>query len=161
MIDLKLLVESPDKIQKALLKKHFHGDLGEIKNLYTRKLALMQETENLKARQNKISKEIASSRGEEKEKLLADSKEIKDNLKKIEPELAELETKLDEIAITIPNPPLDSVPEGKDESENVVVKTVGKKPQFDFEPLDHVELGKRLDIIDIETPAILPEPLLL
>ena len=151
MIDIKILLEHPEKTEKALFKKHFRGDLGEVKKLYAQKLGLMQETEKMKAEQNRISKEIPTAKGEDKEKLLTQSKELKDNLKKIEPELAEMENKLNAVALTIPNPPLDDVPEGKDDSENVVIKTVGKKPEFDFEPLDHVELGKRLDIIDIET----------
>ena len=55
--------------------------------------------------------------------------------------------------MTIPNPPLESVPAGKDETENKVIKTVGKKPEFGFKPLDHVTIGKNLDLIDIETAS--------
>lgn len=151
MIDLKQLIENPENIQKALLKKHFHGDLGEIRKIYGEKLGLMQEMEKMKAAQNSISKEIATASKEEKEKLLQESKEIKENLKKMEPELAALEAKMEEVAMTIPNPPSETVPEGKDDTENVVIKTYGKKPAFDFEPVDHIALGKKLDIIDMET----------
>lgn len=151
MIDIRQLIENPEKIQKALLKKHFNGDLSEIKKIYSEKLALMQEGEKLKASQNKISKEIATTDKEGREKLLAESKDIKEMLKTLEPQLQELEAKLEILALNIPNPPSESTPEGKDDSENVVIKTVGTKPQFDFEPLDHITLGKKLDLIDTET----------
>ncbi|MBI4231981.1 serine--tRNA ligase, partial [Candidatus Peregrinibacteria bacterium] len=60
---------------------------------------------------------------------------------------------IDELAQMVPNPPLDSVPEGKSEEENQIVNTHGQKPEFDFEPKDHIELGKTLDIVDIERGA--------
>jgi len=151
MIDLKNLLENTEAVKKALAKKHFTGSIEKILELDARKRKLMHESEELRARQNKISKEIPAAKGDEKAKLLEESKEIKEKIKSIEPALQEIELQLEGEALNIPNPPLDSVPEGKDDTENKPIKTVGKRPQFKFKPLDHVELGKKHDLIDIET----------
>jgi seryl-tRNA synthetase len=151
MIDLKNLLENTTQVKKALEKKHYGGSLEKILELDAQKRKLMHGSEELRARQNKISKEIPAAKGDEKAKLLEESKEIKEKIKGLEPALQEIELKLEGEALNIPNPPLDSVPEGKDDTENKVIKTVGKKPEFKFKPLDHVELGKKHDLIDIET----------
>lgn len=153
MIDLKLLLENPEKIKKALAKKQFKGDLDGILKLDERRRGLLFESENLKAEQNKISKEIPKAQGEDKTKLMEQSKELKEKMKALEATLTEVQADLSAQAMMIPNPPLDSVIDGKDDSENKPIKTVGKKPEFDFKPLDHMELGKKHDIIDIERGA--------
>ncbi len=152
MIDLKLLAQEPEKLKKAIYKKpHYKGDLDAVIKMDEERRALMFEIENLKATQNRISKEIPKAAAADKENLLAQSKQTKERMKELEPKLEELKTKLDAELIQIPNPTLDSVPEGKDESGNLVIKTVGKKPEFDFEPLNHMEIGKKHDLIDMET----------
>jgi len=151
MIDLKLLIEQPEKTKKALQKKHFACDIDALIKLDEKRRQAMHEYETLKAGQNKISKEIPQAKGADREKLLTESKETKERLKQLEPRLQEIEIELNAATLTIPNPPLDSVPEGKDDSENKPFKTVGKKPSFDFKPLDHIVIGKNLDLIDMET----------
>lgn len=153
MIDLKLLMEDPEKIRKALKKKHFQGDLNEVTALEIKRLAVLQESESLKANQNRIAKEIPSAQIGKKEDLLEESKIIKENLKAVDAKLKELEEKLEKLALLIPNPPLESVPEGKDDTENKVIKTVGEKPKFDFDPQDHVTLGKNLNLLEIDKAA--------
>ena len=153
MINLKLLLEQPEKIKKALAKKNFKGDLDEILEIDKKRKKTLQEAETFKAEQNRIAKEIPKASAEEKAKLLESSKNLKEKIKTLEPKLQEIETELQKLALTIPNPPLDSVPEGKDDSENKPIKTVGTKPIFDFTPLDHIALGKNLDLIDTETAS--------
>lgn len=164
MINLKLLIEQPEKIREALAKKHFAGNIDQILKLDQERKKIMQESETLKARQNKISKEIGGGGGDgggdggaeastEKATLLEESKQLKEDLKALEPKLQELQAQMEELALTIPNPPLNSVPEGKDDSENKPIKTVGKQPKFDFTPLDHIELGKKHNLIDIQTAS--------
>lgn len=151
MIDLHLLLKEPEKIKKALQKKNFTGNIDEIIHLDQELRILKQESEAVKAQQNKIAKAIPSANFEEKQKLLEESKNLKKQLKHSEPKLQTIEQKLNQLVLTIPNPPLDSVPEGKNDTENKVIKTVGKKPEFDFEPLDHIAIGQKLDLIDMET----------
>jgi seryl-tRNA synthetase len=150
MIDLKQLLEKPEETRKSLSKKHYDGDLNQVIELEQQKKALMHKTETLKAEQNQIAKQIPSANEDEKRNLLAKSAELKEQLKKMEPELKDLETHLNKILLTIPNPPHESVPEGKDETANKVIKTVGQKREFDFPIKDHVELGTNLNLLEIE-----------
>lgn len=153
MFDVKYIIDNPEKIKEGAKKKGSKVNIDQIVELYNSRKELLQKTENLRATQNKVSKDIPAAQGTEKEKLLQDMTKIKEEQKELEPKIAELEEQIDAIALLVPNPVLDSVPVGPDESGNTVEKTVGKKPEFDFEPLDHMVLGKNLDIIDIERGA--------
>jgi seryl-tRNA synthetase len=151
MIDLKLLIENPEKIKKAILKKRYKGDLDAVIKMDEERRKLMKEVEDLKAHQNKIAKEIPAAA--DKKPLLEKSKQYKERIRELEPKLEKIKLELEAETLLIPNPTLDSVPDGKDEGDNVVIKTVGKKREFNFEPLDHMELGLSHDLIDIETAA--------
>lgn len=148
MLDLKFIIENPELIKKGAAKKHANVDIDKIVQLYEERNEKLQKVEALRARQNMVSKDIPTA--ENKEELLKEMGQVKEEIKSLEPEIEKLETELDELALAVPNPTLDSVPDGGGEEDNVVVKTHGEKPVFDFEPKDHVTLGKELDIIDIE-----------
>lgn len=151
MIDIKLLIENPEKVKKAILKKRYEGDLDAVIRMDEQRRKLMSEMESLKAEQNRIAKEIPKAK--DKKPLLEQSKELKERLKELEPKLEKIKVDLEAELLLIPNPTLDSVPEGKGDEDNVAIKTVGKPRTFDFEPLDHMELGKKWDLIDTETAA--------
>ncbi len=151
MLDVKFIIENPDKIKAGAAKKRVEVDVDKILELYEKRNNLLQEIEAMRARQNEVSKQIPQT--DDKEALLKEMGEVKESIKSKEPELQNLEDEIDQLAQFIPNPPLDDVPEGKDDTQNQVVKTHGEKPVFDFEPKDHIELGKALDIIDIERGA--------
>jgi len=153
MFDVKHIIDDPEKIKAGAKKKGSKVDIDRIVELYNSRKELLQKVENLRATQNKVSKDIPTAKDTEKEKLLKEMTKIKEEQKSLEPKIAELEAQIDELAFLVPNPVLDSVPVGPDESGNTVEKTIGKKPEFDFEPLDHITLGKKLDIIDIERGA--------
>lgn len=163
MLDLKLIREAPEEIKRRLKKKHIdpvHIDNAVALDKEVR--LLTKEVEELQAKRNKASKEIATlsvGKGDggdgegEKEKLLAEMVYIKEHISELEPKQKKLETELRGLLVTLPNPPLDSVPEGLSGEENVVIKTWGKAPKFSFEPRDHVAIGKNLGIIDIEAAS--------
>lgn len=154
MIDIKKLTENPNQFKKDLAKKHFKGDLDEIINLHNEHKALLQETETLKAEQNAIAKQIPTAKDDTTKKtLLEKSASLKEQIKQLDPKLNNLETKLHELALTIPNPPHESVPEGKDDTENKVIKTHGTEPKFTFTTKDHVELGLQHDLLELEKAA--------
>ncbi len=144
MIDIKFITENPDQIREGLNRKKSRVDLDQILKLSEQRNEKIQTIEALRAKQN------ASSKGKPTPEQIAEMSELKEQIKSLEPEIETLENQIDELALQVPNPPHESVPHGKDDSENVVVKTHGEKPKFDFEPKDHIELGKNLDIIDIE-----------
>jgi seryl-tRNA synthetase len=149
MLDLELIRQNPEAIKEATRKKQRDPVVvDEVLRLDKKRRELLQKVEDLRAERNKISSEqsVVSSQRER-------GREIKEELKKLEPELKEIEMNLNEELLVIPSPPPPDVPEGKDESENVEVKTWGKLPKFDFKPRAHDELGKILDVIDTERAA--------
>ena len=148
MQDVKFIIEDPEKIKAGAIKKHIKVDIDKIVELYGKRNEALQKIEALRARQNEVSKQIPQT--DDKTPLLEEMKKVKAEVQSLEPEIEELEGEIDTLAAHVPNPTLDSVPDGGGEEDNVVVSTHGKKPEFDFEPRDHIEIGKMLDIIDIE-----------
>lgn len=149
MHDIKFIIENPGLIKRGAKRKGAHVDIDKIVELYEKRNEKLSHLESLRARQNEVSKLIPSSEKDEKENLLAEMSKVKEETKSLEPEIAKLESEIDKLAIQVPNPPLDSTPDGTEE-DNKPSKTHGEKPKFDFTPKDHIELGKSLDIIDIE-----------
>ncbi|MCC7432967.1 serine--tRNA ligase [Candidatus Peregrinibacteria bacterium] len=150
MLELKLLRENPDHFKKALAKKKVKPEpIDEIIKLDQERRAIMTKSETLQAEANKLSKEIPSASTENRPKLVEQSKKLKEEIKALEPELARIESAQNEILFGIPNIPHDSVPEGKDEHDNVEIKRWGKIPEI-ANPIDHTDLGKALDILDLD-----------
>ena len=148
MFDVKYIIEDPKRIKKGIAKKHSKADIDKLVKLYEGRKETLLKVESLRARQNEVSKEIPKAK--DKKTLIEEMSKVKEELKLLEPKIEQLEKQIDEIAFLVPNPTLDSVPEGKGDEDNKVIKTHGKKPTFDFTPKDHMELGKHLNIIDIE-----------
>ena len=154
MIDLKKLQQNPAEFKEALKKKNVKPEsIDEIMSLDEKYRAHLFELELVKAEQNKISKEIATATPESRPPLLEKSKVLKEKLKNLEPSLEEVKSELQEKVLLIPNPPLPSVPAGKDDSENQIIRTVGTKPTFNFEPKDHQTKTKKLNLIEMDAAA--------
>jgi seryl-tRNA synthetase len=150
MLDLKALRENTDQFKKALAKKKVSAEVvDQMLSLDEQKRELQTKLEGLQAEQNQLAKSIPKASAEERPALVEKSKLLKDELKAAEPKLAELEKQLNDLLFNTPNAPHDSVPEGKDEHDNVEMKKWGEIPKID-NPLDHVELGKKLDILDLD-----------
>ncbi len=153
MIDLKDLRERPDAYQEACAKKRIKFDVKAFLALDKEVKELRTEVENLRAKQNAFSKEIPKLSGDEKTKKLAEMKEVAPALKSADERLRGAEERWLKEQLIIPSIPLDKVPVGKDDSENVETRTWGKVPTFSFPIKDHLELGKNLDILDFERGA--------
>ncbi len=154
MINLHDLREHPDKYRDACRKKRISFDVDAFLKLDSTYRELKQEVEALRAQQNKASKEIPSLKGAlksaEKEQMLKEMKDVSTKLKNGADEITALEVEWKKLQLLIPSIPSPKVPEGKDDTENVEIRTWGKIKEFSFTPKSHIELGKALDIIDIE-----------
>ncbi len=150
MIDLNDLRERPAAYKTAAKKKRINVDIDAFLKLDGARLGVLQEVQEMREKKNAVSKDVPKMKGEEKTKAIADMKLLSEVLKKKEDEMAALEGEWMTLQLLIPGIPLDSVPEGKDDTENVEIRKNGDLPTFDFEALDHVTLGEKLDIIDIE-----------
>lgn len=153
MIDLKKLRENRAEYEAGFKKKQVDIDVDKLLKLDEEHRMLIQEVEAMRAEKNSVSKEISQLDGSERETKIKEMKELGEKLDASEDELNKIIVQLKELSAAVPNPPHESVPEGKDDEDNEVLKTVGNVPKFDFEPKDHIELGESLDIIDMETGA--------
>jgi seryl-tRNA synthetase len=150
MIDLHHLREFPELYKVACIKKRIKFDIDSFLKLDEDRRSALARTEQLRSQLNSLSKEVPKLTGKEKEDLLAKLKDLSTEQKDLTSQLKELEEVWQRDQLLIPAPPLDSVPDGKDDTENVEIRRVGEIPKFDFPILDHVELGERLGLIDAE-----------
>lgn len=150
MLDLRFIRENTDLVKKGLKNKGDKSDLGKILNLDSERRDLLQKVEQLKHERNVSSQEVSKLKKEKKDAaaLIERTRTIGQEIKLLDESLNSLQAELDAELDRIPNIPHESVPVGKDASQNVVIKAWGKIPEFDFEISDHIEIGERLDIFD-------------
>lgn len=155
MLDLKLMQKDPEAVRSALEKRHSKIDVKEFAELDKRRKALIVEAETLKAEQNKVGPEIAKRKkaGEDASDLLKRMGEVSGRVKDLDRELSEVERAEKEWMMAVPNIPHESVPCGESEDDNPVLRYWGDKPEFDFEPREHWELGTELGGLDFECAA--------
>ncbi len=156
MIDIKSLRDSPD-IAKAALGRRLSDMAAQVDQVLSwdrERRSLLQDVEELKAKRNRASKEIAAAKrlGEDTSQLLAGLKEASDRIKKLDQELREIESRLRETLLRFPNFPLPEVPAG-DDSNNRIIRSWGEPPEFAFTPRAHWDLGELLGILDLTRGA--------
>ncbi|HUF37655.1 MAG TPA: serine--tRNA ligase [Anaerolineales bacterium] len=155
MLDINLFREEPDLIRKALrLRGLDPGPVDDVVRLDERRREIIQKTEALKAERNTVSKEIGrmDDPAERTAKIEA-MREVGDRIDALDSDLREIEAALQDLMATLPNLPDPAVPVGADETENVVIRTEGQLPEFDFTPKPHWDLGPELGLIDFERGA--------
>ena len=151
MIDIRLLREKPDEVRAGYERLGTQVDLEAVMARDARVRDLKNESQTLQAEQNRLSKEIGrAAPGEAREQAKAASLAFKEKIEKLAGELTAAEAALDEQLLELPNLPHPSVPVGKDDSENRVVREEGHKRTYAFTPQPHWDLGTKLDIIDFE-----------
>jgi len=149
MLDIRFIREHPDLVQAGAHKKRLDIDIPHLLELDEQRRGLTHKVEGLKALRNKMSKEIPTLQGEARQEAIAQMRQVAEESRELEGPLRQVEADFAALMLRVPNVPADDVPAGLTEADNVVIKTWGEIPQFDFTPCDHVELGERLDIIDI------------
>ena len=150
MLDIKQLRNNIDDVAAQLLRRGFILDVQTFNELEVQRKSIQTETQTLQNDRNIRSKAIGKARanGEDIQPLLDEVASFGDQLKVAEQTLSEIQAKIDEMVTAIPNLLDESVPAGKDESENVEISKWGEPAVFDFEPLDHVALGERHQWMD-------------
>lgn len=152
MLDMKLIRETPELVREALIKRHMDpSPVDEVLLLDEKRRQLIQAVEEMRAERNAVSKEIGRMKDKDERQAKIDAmRELGDRIGAIDAELQQVEVDLEALVSEIPNIPDPDVPVGVDDSDNVVVRTVGERPAFDFEPKPHWDLGPELGIIDFE-----------
>ena len=152
MLDINVIRETPEVVRKALADRQMDdAPVDLVLSLDNDRRSLLVKTESLKSYRNQVSKEISKMKdpGERQAKIDA-MRQVGDEIAQNDEVIRQVEEKLQYLLLTIPNLPDESTPIGKDENENVVLRTEGELPQFDFSPLPHWELGTKLGIIDFD-----------
>lgn len=152
MLDQNLLRKNLDEVVARLATRKFEFPVEKYNALESERKAVQSETEQLQAQRNAVAKQIGAAKksGQDATELLKKGSEIASKLSDLEKRTEELKTALTDLLLTIPNLPHESVPVGKDETENVEVRRWGTPRNFDFEIKDHVDVGAPLGL-DFET----------
>ena len=157
MLDIKVIRENPDRVKAAMRSRNKDMDavIDELVALDGQRREMIARSEALKAEQNQLNKQIPmlKKQGVDVTEKLAEMKAAAAESKQLSAQVSELEQKQRDLLLSIPNMPNESVPVGKDDSENVEVRRNGEPPVFDFEPKAHWDIGKALGILDPDTAA--------
>lgn len=146
MLDINLIRENQNQVKESIRRRGLNVDIDHLLKIDNKRRELIKQVESLRAEKNKISKQqTADSR-----QL---GREVKKKLNELEPLLKKTQEEWEDILMQVPNLLHSDVPDGKDDTENVEVRSFGGKPEYDFEPKGHDELGKNLDLIDVEKGA--------
>ena len=157
MLDIKRIKENPAyaKERLATRQKDFSAEIDRLLQLDVERRALIADTEQKKAEQNKISKQIPALKKEGKDvaPIFAEMKKLSDEVKAENEKISAIDTEIATILLSVPNTPNEKVPVGKDDTDNVELRRWGEPKAFGFEPKAHWDIGKDLGILDPDTAA--------
>ena len=155
MHDIKAIRENPDQFDKAVQRRGLEPVAGQIIALDKDRREVQTNLQAKLSRRNEASREIGQKKaaGEHADALLAEVAKLKEDIPALETQEAELTKKINTHLISIPNILDDIVPDGEDEAENALLRSVGEKPVFSFTPLDHVDIGEGLGQMDFAAGA--------
>ena len=155
MLDPRLIRTNPELVREKLSKRKEDVDLDRFLELDEKRRSYIGEVEKLKNRRNLVSQQIARFKKEKKDvdDIIKEMKQVSDTIKEYDDKIRELEQQLNEILLTIPNIPHDSVPEGDSEEQNVEVRRWGQPKEYTFTPKAHWDIGEELGILDFSAAA--------
>ena len=152
MLDINIIRENPDLVRKSLRDRQSDpAPVDAILELDARRRTVIAEVENLKAERNAVSKEIAGLKdASARQAKIEAMRQVGDKISALDKQVTDVEAELTALTAALPNIPDARTPYGKDDSENVVLRTIGEPRKFDFQPKAHLDLGPALGIIDFE-----------
>ncbi len=155
MLDLKLIRSDPERVKRALARRGAAEQVDALLALDARRRELLPQIEGAQAERKSLSKQIgeAKQRGEGAGELMATVQGLKETIESGKGELEKVEGELERVAAALPNLPDPEAPDGMTEEDAVVLREVGERPRFEFEPRDHLEIGTELGLIDMESAA--------
>jgi len=155
LLDIAFIRSNPDLVREAIRNRGMDLDISPILEADKRRRDLLYQTEQKKAVLNATSKQISELKkaGEDASDKIAAMRELSDEIKEAQKKIREVEQQLQALLLEVPNIPDPSVPVGTDETDNIVIRTVGKPRDFGFEPLPHWEIGEKLGILDFPSAA--------
>ena len=151
MLDIQYIRANADAVKEAVTAKNLTLDVDALLKKDEERIALLQEIEGLKSLKNDLNEQWAQAKtDEERAPVIAEGKEIKLKTDQLEPLFSKVKDEFEILMAQVPNIVSPDTPRGKSDAENVEIGKYGEIPQFDFAPRTHIELGKMLDILDLE-----------
>lgn len=152
MLDMNLIREEPERVREAMEKRQMDSSpVNDIIELDEKRRALIQEVEEMRSERNTVSKKIGGMKDKDVRQAKIDAmRDLGEKIDAVDVELKQVETELEALLSGLPNIPDPEVPVGVDDSDNIVLRTVGELPAFDFDPKPHWDLGPQLGIIDFD-----------
>ena len=149
MLDIKFIRENPELVQKATNEKNFPVDIKALLESDHQLRSARSRWEELQTQRNQISKTIGKAAPEDRDALKKEVLDIKDKMTDLTQELRDREAEFHQFMLRVAQPARGDVPVGKDDQENVEIRTWGQPPEFDFTPQDHITIGEKSEMIDI------------
>jgi len=155
MLDIKLIRQEPEKVKAALARRKEEDKIDELLALDSQRRDALYEAEQLKSKQNAVSKQIPQIKkeGGDVAPIFEEMKKLSEEIKALDAKVRELEESIDAMMLRIPNIPNDTVPDGDTDEDNVEIRKFSEPTKFDFEPQAHWDLGEKLDILDFGKAA--------
>lgn len=153
MIDFKLLLEQPDLIAENNKRRGANIDISIAQGLAKQRSELIGQADELRAKANEIAAKIPKASAEERPKLVDEGRAIKEQVKQMDEKLAPIQEQFEAELRKYPNVLRDDVPTGKDSEDNVVERSFMEPTKFSFEPKDHLAIGEKLGLFDVERAA--------
>ncbi|MFY9213677.1 MAG: serine--tRNA ligase [Tissierellaceae bacterium] len=152
MLDIRRIRQNPEEVKNLLARRHGDFPIDQVLELDEERRKTLNQVEQMKARQNAVSKEIPRLKKESKDatEVLKEMKELSTQIGDLDAKVKELDEKIKGLLLEIPNTPNKDVVEGKSDEDNVEIRRHGEPRKFDFEPKAHWDLGPDLDILDFE-----------
>ncbi|KAF0821766.1 serine--tRNA ligase [Cytobacillus firmus] len=153
MLDIKFLRANFEEVKNKLQHRGEDlTDLGKFEDLDVKRRELIVEAEQLKSKRNEVSQQVAALKREKQDAdhLITEMREVGDKIKALDEELRTVEEELDQLLLSIPNIPHESVPDGETEDDNVEIRKWGEVREFNFEPKPHWDVATDLDLLDFE-----------
>ncbi|MDP7260072.1 MAG: serine--tRNA ligase, partial [Anaerolineales bacterium] len=151
MLDINFIRQNPEEVRAALALRRAEADLEGVLALDRERRELLKQTETLKSERNRVSREIGRMKAaSDREERIAEMRSVRDRISSLDEQVRAVETRLRALLLEIPNMPEPDTPPGESDDDNVTVREVGARVEFDFAPKPHWEIGTELSIIDFE-----------
>lgn len=153
MIDIRMIRSNPEEVKRRLGRRKKEYRLEELIALDEQRRSLLVQVEELKSKRNTVSEEVAKLKRakQDADALIAEMKTVSDKIKEDDDKVRELDAKLEDILLSIPNLPSDETPDGDSEEDNQEIRKFGEPTKFEYEPKAHWDIGEDLGILDFAT----------
>ena len=153
MLDIQIIRNETERVKAAVARKKFAVDIDELLSVDARRRELAGQVDDLRAERKEVASSIPRLEGEDKAAAIAQGRALRERITELEETQRQTESRFDELMLLVPGLPVDGIPDGSSDEDNVEVRRVGEVPTFDFEPQDHVALCETLGLADFTRAA--------